>query len=57
MSRKTLVMLGLIVGSIVGGYVPMLFGDSFLSYSSVIGNAVGGLLGIVIVYKVTAGYS
>lgn len=57
MSRKKLVMLGMIIGSIVGGYIPTYFGASFLSFSSVIGNAVGGLAGIILVYKFTAGYS
>ena len=45
-------MLGMIVGSIIGGYLPVLFGASFLSMWSLFGSAVGGLLGIWIVYKI-----
>lgn len=56
MSRKTLVMIGMVVGSLIGGYVPVLFGADFLSFSSIIGNAVGGLVGIWIAYKFTQGF-
>lgn len=41
----------MIIGSTIGGYIPNLWGDSFLSFSSVILTAVGGLLGIWIGYK------
>jgi len=46
-------MLGLIVGSTIGGYIPILLGASFLSYWSLFGNAAGGLLGIYAAYKLT----
>ncbi|MCL5784757.1 MAG: hypothetical protein M1142_05410 [Patescibacteria group bacterium] len=52
MSTKTLVMLGMTIGSIIGGYVPVLFGASMLSYTSVLGSGVGGLLGIWAGYKI-----
>jgi len=51
MSSKSIVMLGMVVGSIIGGYIPILFGASFLSLWSLLGSAVGGLLGIWITYK------
>lgn len=51
MSSKSIVMLGMIVGSIIGGYFPVLFGASFLSLWSLFGSAIGGLLGIWITYK------
>ena len=54
MSRKTMVMIGMIVGSIVGGYVTILFGADFLSYGSIMGNGIGGLLGIWLALKLTA---
>lgn len=57
MSRKFLVMAGMTVGSLIGGYVPMLWGADLLSVSSVLGNAVGGLLGIWIAFKMTNGFS
>lgn len=51
MSAKTLVMIGMVVGSIIGGFVPSLWGDGLLSYASLIGNGIGGILGIFIAYK------
>lgn len=50
-------MAGMTVGSLIGGYVPMLWGADLLSVSSVLGNAVGGLLGIWIAFKMTNGFS
>jgi len=51
MSSKSIIMLGMVVGSIIGGYIPVLFGASFLSLWSLLGSAVGGLFGIWITYK------
>ncbi len=45
----------MVVGSIAGGYIPTLFGADFLSFSSILGNGAGGILGIFIVYKLTQG--
>ena len=45
------------MGSFIGGYVPVLWGAGLLSFTSVIGNAIGGLLGIWITYKLTQGFS
>jgi len=53
MSTKSLVMIGMVIGSLIGGYIPILFGASFLSLWSLVGNTIGGILGIVIVYKLT----
>ncbi len=53
MSRGALVTLGMIIGSVIGGYVPILWGASFLSFSSVIGNGIGGILGILLALKLT----
>lgn len=36
----------MVVGSAVGGYLPLLWGSSFLSFSSIILTAVGGIAGI-----------
>ena len=52
MSLKFLVTLGVIIGSTVGGYLPLLWGDaSFLSGASIFGTLVGGLAGIWGGYK------
>lgn len=51
MSGKSLVMVGMFVGSIIGGYIPVLFGASILSFTSLIGNTIGAVVGIFIAYK------
>ena len=53
MSAKTIVMIGMTVGSFIGGYIPVLFGASLLSGWSLVGNAIGGIIGIYIAYKLT----
>lgn len=45
------------IGSVVGGYIPVLWGGGLLSFTSVIGNAIGGLLGIWVTFKLTNGFS
>ena len=39
------------VGTFVGGTVPVLFGSDVFSIASIVGNTVGGVIGIVIAYK------
>lgn len=46
MKAKTLIMIGMVVGSTLGGYVPSLWGAGGLSLASVVFGAIGGLLGI-----------
>ncbi len=52
MEKKTAIKVGLLVGSFVGGYVPMLWGAGVFSFSSVIFGALGGALGVYIGYKI-----
>jgi len=56
MSRRFLILLGMTVGSFIGGYVPVLFGADLFSFTSIISNAVGGIIGIWIAYKLTSGF-
>ena len=51
MQTKHLIMFGMVVGSMIGGYVPVLWGGSLISFSSIILTAVGGLAGIWVGYK------
>ncbi len=51
MSQKAIIMFGFILGSTIGGFIPTFWGASFLSFSSLIGNTLGGILGIYIAYK------
>jgi hypothetical protein len=50
MSRKKLIMLGMVAGSIAGGYLPTLLGLDGLMVS-LLGSSVGGIIGIWIGYK------
>jgi hypothetical protein len=49
---KKLTMLGAIVGSCAGSYIPVLWGGSLLSMSSLLLATVGGFAGIWIGYKI-----
>ena len=54
MSVKALVMLGLFIGSTVGGYIPTFFGASLFSFISVIGSAIGGFVGVYLAFKLSS---
>lgn len=49
---KTLVMSGMIIGSTLGSYLPVLWGADVLSMSSVLFGAIGGFAGIWAGYKI-----
>jgi hypothetical protein len=51
MDKKVFYIAGAI-GTLVGGYVPMLFGADGLSLWSILGGGVGGILTIMTVYKI-----
>ena len=51
-ATKGLLMLGVIVGSLIGGYIPSLFGASFLSIWGIVGSTVGAIGGLWIAYRV-----
>lgn len=53
MSTKTVIMIGLVVGSTIGGYVPVLFGASIFSFASMAGSTVGALAGIYVGYQIS----
>lgn len=53
MSSKTLVYLGMFIGSTIGGYLPTLFGAGLISFTSVFFSAVGGIIGVYIGYKIS----
>ena len=40
------------VGSAIGGYIPMLWGGSLFSFSSIILTAAGGIAGIWLGFKI-----
>ena len=54
MDRKKTVMLGAVVGSTAGGFIPDLWGASAFSMWGIVLGGVGGLLGIWLAYRMTA---
>jgi hypothetical protein len=46
MNTKTLLMIGVTVGSFLGSYVPVIFGADPFGVWSILGGAVGGFAGI-----------
>ena len=54
MSSKFLVYLGMFIGSIIGGYIPTLFGAGMLSFASILISGIGAILGILIGLKLSS---
>ncbi len=54
MNSKPLIMIGVVVGSTLGGMVPLLWGAGWPSFSSIITSTIGGLLGILVGVKMSA---
>jgi uncharacterized membrane protein YeaQ/YmgE (transglycosylase-associated protein family) len=54
MSRKAIIIMGMIGGSFAGAYAVTLLGTESISLSSFLGSTVGGILGIWIAFKVSA---
>ncbi len=57
MSTKTLVWAGLFIGSTIGGYIPALWGQGLFSWASIIGNTLGGAIGIWVGFKISQALS
>jgi hypothetical protein len=53
---KTFIILGMVLGSSIGGYLPMLFGVDMFSLWPVVGSTIGGFGGIWLAYKVSEEY-
>lgn len=51
MSKRTLVFVGVLVGSVLGGYLPSLWGSDVFSMWSLLFSGVGAMLGIWMGYK------
>ena len=48
---KKIVMIGMAFGSIVGGWIPTLWGAGAFSFVAIMGSLVGGILGIWLSFK------
>ena len=51
MSDKAMYTIGALVGSTIGAYIPSIFHASIFSFWSIIFSALGGFLGIYLVYE------
>jgi hypothetical protein len=49
---RTLTIFGAIIGSCAGSYIPVLWGGSLFSMTSLLLGAAGGFVGIWIGYKI-----
>ena len=50
-NMKTLIYTGIFAGSLMGGYLPLLWGGSVFSMTSVLLGGVGSLLGVWVGFK------
>jgi hypothetical protein len=50
-SSKTIFYIAALIGSVIGAYIPALWGAGLFSLSSLIFSALGGIAGIIIVFK------
>ena len=53
---KSLVWIGVLIGSTIGSFIPLLWGASVFSFSSIIFSGLGGILGIIAAYQINQRY-
>ena len=53
MNAKRTIMIFTVVGGTIGGYIPVLWGASFMSIASVLWSTIGGIAGIWIGFKLS----
>ena len=53
---RSLIWLFMTIGGTIGAYIPLLWGDSAFSFSSVIFSGIGGIGGIWLGYKLGKNY-
>ena len=53
MASKKLIAFGMMAGSLIGGYLPTLFGVSGFSFTSLFASGAGAVIGIYLAYRLT----
>jgi len=53
MESKRSVWAGMVIGGGIGGYIPILWGAGYFSFTSILFNAIGAIIGIWIAFKLT----
>jgi len=56
MNAKSLIWIGVLVGSTLGSMVPLIWGAGMLSISSIFWSTIGGLAGIYLGFKLSQGF-
>lgn len=56
MNTKHFIWIGVIVGTTIGGMIPMAWGGDVFGFASIIGTFIGGILGIWAGYQVGTKY-
>lgn len=51
MSSKAVIYLAVFIGSIIGAYIPRLWGAGLISFTSVTFSGLGALVGFIITWK------
>ncbi|MEH1852891.1 MAG: hypothetical protein V7L11_14780 [Nostoc sp.] len=51
--NKLLIGIGMFLGTTIGSYIPILWGGSLLSITSILWSVIGGIVGILIAYRVS----
>lgn len=51
MSMKTFIWGGMFLGSGLGSIIPLVWGDSALSFNSIVLSFIGGIFGVVVGYQ------
>ncbi len=53
MESKKLIWFGMTVGTVIGGYLPLLWDGSTFSFSSIFLAMIGGIVGIIVGFKLS----
>ncbi len=51
--NKLLIGIGMFLGSTIGSYMPILWGGSLFSITSILWSVIGGLVGIWLGYRIS----
>ena len=51
---RSSIWIGILIGSTIGGMLPLFWGDDMLSYSSVLLSGAGAFAGLWVGYKMSA---
>ena len=49
---RTSLYIAMTIGSVVGGYIPMLWGADMFSMWSILGSGIGAIAAIFVMYKI-----